>query len=359
MEPRESFFPSKKIVYLLIACVIAVGAIVGAVQYPAIQARIKAADMDTTDSTTTKKGTDTYIANESPTAAENAALNSILAEASRTDTDGDGLKDWEETLWKTNPNKADTDGDGTSDGEEVRLGRNPLIALKKGQDDTLAANSQLNQATNSAQPDENLTETDKFGRELFYKYMAAKKAGNLDQTKLIQDFVDEQSLNTAAKQYKETDFIVIPPQNTTDTTLRDYGNALGRALASHPAKGVPNEFQTITNAVKSKSAAQLRDLDPVITGYQGILQDFLRIAVPRSMVSAHIALLNSVEMVLEDVRGFKKTFSDPIIGLMSINKYPGDIESLKTAIQNMRDAFETQGIVFEQAEYGYILVHAI
>ena len=31
------------------------------------------------------------------------------------DTDNDGLRDWEETLFRTNPQKADTDGDGVDD----------------------------------------------------------------------------------------------------------------------------------------------------------------------------------------------------------------------------------------------------
>ncbi|KKT19005.1 MAG: Thrombospondin type 3 repeat superfamily protein [Parcubacteria group bacterium GW2011_GWB1_43_8] len=44
------------------------------------------------------------------------------------DSDGDGLKDWEELLWKTDSNKADTDGDGTNDNEEITLNRNPLKA---------------------------------------------------------------------------------------------------------------------------------------------------------------------------------------------------------------------------------------
>ncbi len=43
------------------------------------------------------------------------------------DSDSDGLKDWEETLWKTDPNNPDSDGDGMSDGEEVRNNRDPLI----------------------------------------------------------------------------------------------------------------------------------------------------------------------------------------------------------------------------------------
>ena len=50
------------------------------------------------------------------------------------DTDNDGLKDWEERLWKTSINNPDTDGDGTNDGAEVVLERSPLVA---GPDDSL------------------------------------------------------------------------------------------------------------------------------------------------------------------------------------------------------------------------------
>lgn len=43
------------------------------------------------------------------------------------DTDGDGLKDWEEELYKTDPLNPDTDGDGYIDGEEINSGHNPLV----------------------------------------------------------------------------------------------------------------------------------------------------------------------------------------------------------------------------------------
>ena len=44
------------------------------------------------------------------------------------DADSDGLLDWEEALWGTNPKLADSDHDGTPDGEEVRLKRDPKKA---------------------------------------------------------------------------------------------------------------------------------------------------------------------------------------------------------------------------------------
>lgn len=50
------------------------------------------------------------------------------------DTDGDGLLDFEEALWRTDPHNPDTDGDGTADGEEVRLHRDPR---KAGPNDSL------------------------------------------------------------------------------------------------------------------------------------------------------------------------------------------------------------------------------
>ncbi len=43
------------------------------------------------------------------------------------DQDGDGLKNWEEVIWKTDPQNPDTDGDGVGDGEEIKQGRDPLV----------------------------------------------------------------------------------------------------------------------------------------------------------------------------------------------------------------------------------------
>jgi hypothetical protein len=56
-------------------------------------------------------------------------------ESQTKDSDNDGLKDWEEDLYKTDPNNPDTDGDGYLDGEEINSGHNPLF---KGPGDKLS-----------------------------------------------------------------------------------------------------------------------------------------------------------------------------------------------------------------------------
>jgi len=50
-----------------------------------------------------------------------------LIESQDKDSDNDGLKDWEEELYKTSPYDPDTDGDGYLDGEEINSGHNPLV----------------------------------------------------------------------------------------------------------------------------------------------------------------------------------------------------------------------------------------
>lgn len=43
-----------------------------------------------------------------------------LAALEQQDSDGDGLRDWEEALWGTDVNNPDSDGDGVMDGEQIR-----------------------------------------------------------------------------------------------------------------------------------------------------------------------------------------------------------------------------------------------
>jgi hypothetical protein len=96
--------PSKKIVLIFVACAAAVGGVFFAVR----SSENPASNQDV---------------------LKQAALDVIESSANDTvDSDNDGLKDWEETLWGTDPHKADTDGDGTPDGQEVKDGRNPLKA---------------------------------------------------------------------------------------------------------------------------------------------------------------------------------------------------------------------------------------
>ena len=119
----------------------------------------------------------TYVAPTLTTFTESPAL--------AKDSDNDGLKDWEEELWKTDKNKADTDGDGTLDGQEIKLGRNPLV---KGPNDKLSKETVADKV--NTQTEKDLTDTEKFSRELFLKIIAAKQNNTAPSEADVQEFLN-------------------------------------------------------------------------------------------------------------------------------------------------------------------------
>ena len=81
------------------------------------------------------------------------------------DTDGDGALDWEEGLYGTDLNKKDTNDDGILDSAEIAK---------------LKSETMLSSENTNAEP-ENLTQTDKFARELFSTIATLNQAGQIDQ----------------------------------------------------------------------------------------------------------------------------------------------------------------------------------
>ncbi len=113
--------------------------------------------------------------------------NETVGDLISTDTDGDGVLDWEESLWGTDPTKKDTSGNGLGDAAEIE---------------------KMKQATGKstlglAQSEENLTETDKFSRELFTTIVALNQTGGLDQNTVdkLSSSLIQQIQNPAIKKF--------------------------------------------------------------------------------------------------------------------------------------------------------------
>ena len=92
------------------------------------------------------------------------------------DSDRDGLKDWEERLWGTNPNNPDTDGDGAPDGQEIKLGRNPLKPPPDSLDATQSAKKRLPDESNAEEKKSTLSAD--IARNFFSDYVSLKNQGH-------------------------------------------------------------------------------------------------------------------------------------------------------------------------------------
>ena len=277
---------------------------------------------------------------------------SKAAEGLSKDQDNDGLKDWEEELWNTNPLNKDTDGDGTVDGEEITLGRDPV---KAGPDD------ELDQKTIEAKTvpgGGDWTETDRLSREFFAKYLTIKQSGvpftAEEEEKLLADFTQRYPEPRAKKIFTESDIVLA--KNDDVASLRAYGNAIGTVINAHKEKeDVENELIIFERALENEDALDLQNLDGRVKRYESILAGFKTIPAPRNVMLIHLDLLNSIESIKESVDGMAGALTDSVRALSAATAYPAAIEDLTKALDDIARFFEMKQITFGKDEPGAIL----
>lgn len=289
----------------------------------------------------------------SPAQGDADAVMAVANKVSSLDADSDGLKDWEESLWKSDPKDKDTDGDGTEDGEEVRQSRNPVV---KGPNDSMGSTTASLSATTT---DEELTKTDAFAREFFTRYFDLKKNGSeIDQAleqSLVREMLQSTSLGIDAKRYSVKDVKTVAE---TPESIRAYGNALGAALTRNTPKGAKPEYEIFAKAMSDDDEEALRALDPIIQGYSKLLGEYSRMSVPSGAAIAHMNLLNVVSSILEDVRAMRAVFEDPVRTYAGIADYQNTVVALVNAIREVNAYFAASRITFTAGEPGYDFVHS-
>ena len=286
--------------------------------------------------------TETYVA---PTVSA-SSTSRLLAK----DTDGDSLKDWEEQLWKSDSTNPDSDGDGTQDGQEIKSGRNPIIA---GPDDNLDVDTVTNKINTETETD--LSETDKFSRDLFLKIIAAKKADSPPSEKDLEGFlnasIEQEMKNQPEKNYSEGDFQVDGAD--TPEKIKTYGERIAEIMNTKPAQPLEDELTIFDRAEKNNDPNELKKLDPLIAQYQWIEDSLLKTVVPKSALLGHIAFTNSIAGMVYSITGLKYVMTDPIRALPGVDAYDENFANFINSLIWFRGYFETAGVTFVKGDRGY------
>lgn len=258
-----------------------------------------------------------------------------------TDTDGDGLYDWEEDLWGSDKNKPDTDGDGTNDGDEIEARRDPKVA---GPDDLLeetrieiALDSQLyyqHRVPGSL--------TDKLAINLTANYLNFKQGNSYNgenQDKLVNQIVSDVSkISAPIEKYRKVDLILVI--NSMDA-YHDYGNRIGDILKKNK-----EYLQTIQNNNEEEYAKEMSE------GYRRIAERLATEKVPSALADYHLKMTNNLyntALSLEELVSYRE---DPVKALMAIKKYEQIVQSQPLVMQQIKKFFSENDIIFTSSEPG-------
>jgi hypothetical protein len=261
---------------------------------------------------------------ETPNDISKLLANKILREYQDVkDTDGDGLKDWEEQLRGSSPALAEASLGTSTPGEKRTFEANTL--------------------------------TEKFSVDFFDAFMRAHTAGakltDEDQQKLVETSARRFASENKTTLYTRADISIV--ENSTDEAIRTYANAIGSVVAKNsPDTPLENEAVILKKAVEADKPEMLEDLATIRDSYVRIVDGMLKIPVPTELATEHLNLVNAFAAIRDDVAGMHSVFEDPMLSYIRLKRYPDDADGMVYAIEGIRAILEKKELIFDSSDMG-------
>ncbi len=243
-----------------------------------------------------------------------------LESLANRDTDGDGVFDWEEGLWGTDPRKKDTFGNGIGDQEEINK-----IKVEQG----------LLVEGNSVQTS---GITDQFSQEIFAAVATLAQTGELD-AEAVEKISDELAVklyttSQFSKTYVPADIKV--SKDNSKAAVQKFNLALAAIYDKYNiTKG---GVQIIEEAIMENGdidTEALKQFDTLIVKVRGIIDESLKLQVPSDLAIFHLNLINALSKCLENFQEIRLLETDAVTALVGIRKYEENSVLLDDATLNI------------------------
>lgn len=263
------------------------------------------------------------------------------------DSDGDGLKDWQEKLFGTDFNNPDTDGDGTLDGEE-NLGEAGLAPGVGPVEDM--ANSEGDPKTISQ----------KFMEEAITGFMVLRSSG------LSDDKILEVLLDKFQKDYGRSDLLadtysvkdVLATASTPDE-IRKYANSVAEIFESDFRGFDKSEPELLNELSESENPNPelLSTFEAYETAYRDAANRLKSVYAPAPYISYHADLINNFQNLAVINGALKSVVSDPLNAVFYINPYRKESERFQSALSGIASQLTRDGVSFQAGEAGGTLLN--
>lgn len=272
-----------------------------------------------------------------PSKAEADSTDDLLKSLATKDSDGDGLPDWEEVLYGTDPNKVISTTHGIPDGEAVKEG---LLSLK-----TTVATSTDTVGIPQPAPGINSL-TDAFAKAFFQQYIQSGGGQSLDaatQQKLVASLIAQ---FVASAPNVSSHYTMSSVKTSATTTADTYGGALGIIFQKNdvaPENADPIALaQSLT--VNNDFSARAKLLILADT-YRAIMTDMLATPVPPSLAAQHLAMIRAFDELSQATRAVANFNEDPLSTLVMLSVYRSAFPDFNRAMGVVARAIQATGAV--------------
>lgn len=239
------------------------------------------------------------------------------------DTDEDGLEDWEESLWNTDPNNPDSDDDGISDGDEVAEGTHPKIAGPNDQIDQRRIDAVYSQ---DAEAEQNVT------REVWQDllpYMASYVSVDDESKEVSQEHMDdlldevsERASTDRPERFERSDLNI--NSQATFEDLDEYFISYTQITGEYYSSTEMEQELTIMGQATANGEVDeemLVGLEVVSNDYRAMANELLELSVPESLANIHLEVVNNYLGLSQATEDMAMLADDPVRAMAGLSRY--------------------------------------
>jgi len=300
----------------------------------------------------------------SPPSAQASEESALLQAIATKDSDNDGLPDWEEALYGTDPRNSDSSKLGMTDGEAVAKG---LIVPKAIADMSRATpspdGSQIVDPSLPPAPADG-TITAAFAKSFFTLYLVAKQnAGDADLTDADMQNIANQALNslsssiTVAPDFKSANDLIVSGSGT-DALMSFAANA-EVVLLKNTSSATTSELKYLKSALMNNDATAYSHIASIAKAYRDSAFGLAILPVPKELASDDLALINAMMRMSEITTDFTRADTDPLAAILALNQYSQAAQSLGMAFVNIGKIYAAAGISLPAGAPGASFVNII
>ncbi|MEK7604761.1 MAG: thrombospondin type 3 repeat-containing protein [Patescibacteria group bacterium] len=298
-----------------------------------------------------------------PARVEASEETELLKAIATRDSDGDGLADWEEGLYGTDPHMIDTFKLGMTDGEAVLKGLVVAKALADASFTSSTSPASVGVDGLPPAPAEG-TLTAAFAQSFFTLYLAAKQEnGGAELTEGQMSAVANKAVSTLAAT------TAIAPDFKTAAEVKVVGSGREALLAyavsaeavmtknTNSAGGTP--LVHLRRVVQGGDASGIDALVSISKMYHDSAVGVAALPVPAEAAAADLGLMNALMRMSQISADFARVNDDPLAAILALQQYVDAAQALRNAFIAVGQIYASAGITLPSGAPGATFVNLI
>jgi len=251
-----------------------------------------------------------------PTTHQARATNSdeLLKTLASRDSDNDGLLDWEETLYKTDPQNPHSVQADLLDGEALAQGLISLTAPEPTATNVSGEDTSSEVAPGSI--------TDQFTNTFFAHFSSDLQNGSIsneNKESAVEDLV--QLIQNTSTQLIKSRYTLSSLSVQPGTSIDEYVSNVESIVLQPDEKGEESIMYLINAVIEDGSFEAKQRLGDLVKFYGTIAKDLAATPVSPDLANTHLKLVQSLDIASLAMAAIVNIDADPLVALASISAF--------------------------------------